>query len=416
MRRAIGLLLVSLVAVALAWGLMRLGGSVELRVGDMFIGVSMPVLLIGLVVLFIVLHGLLVGLRALIGWPARARARRAARRREQGEAVLTKALVSLAAGSADTARSEVRRARSLLGDTPQLLLLTAEAERMAGREEAATEAFQALARREDARFIGLRGLLRQAIQRKDWPAAQALAREAEAAHPGAAWLREERALLAQRTQDWREALALAAPETPRAPLALAAAGQEADAERAAELERQAFQADPGFTPAVLAHAKRMAATGSPRRARSVLEQGWATAPHPQIAEAYLEGEADALARVKLAETLVSRNRTAAESRLLLARVALQASLTGRARSELEALVESGEADARAYLLLVELEQLEHGDSPVARTAEAKWLRAATAAPAEPRWRCGNCGKAHAQWKPVCEACGTAGRIAWGRQG
>lgn len=415
MRRAIGLLLLSLVAVAIAWGLMRLGGTVELRVGDMFIGISLPVLLIGLVVLFLVLHGLLVGLRALIGWPARARARRAARRREQGDAVLTRALVSLAAGSADAARSEVRKARSLLGDTPQLLLLTAEAERMAGREEAATEAFQALAKREDARFIGLRGLLRQAIQRKDWPAAQALAREAEAAHPGAAWLREERAVLALRTQDWREALTLAAPETPRAPLAMAAASQEPDAERAAELERQAFQADPGFTPAVLAHARRMAANGSPRRAKAVLEQGWAAAPHPQVAEAYLEGEADPLARVKLAEALVSRNRTHAESRLLLARVALQAGLTGRTRSELEALVGSGEADARAYLMLVELEQLEHGDSPVARAAEAKWLRAATAAPPEPRWRCGQCGKVHAQWKPVCEACGTAGRIAWGRQ-
>jgi len=414
MRRALWLLLVSLVTVGIAWGLMRLGGEVELRVGDTFIGVSLPVLLILLAVLFLLLHGLIVGIRALRNWPARIRARRAARNRAQGEAALTRALVSLAAGSADSARGEVLRARKLMGDTPQLLLLTAEAERMAGREDAAAEAFRALSKREDARFLGLRGLLRQAIQRKDWPAAQALAREAEAAHPGATWLREERAVLALRTEDWREALALAAPDVPRAPLALAAAGQEPDPIRAAELEKQAFQADPGFTPAVLAYARRLSSEGSPRRGRSVLEQGWNTSPHPEIAEAYLEGEKDPLARVKLAETLVHNNRTHPESRLLLARAALAAGLTGRARTELEALAASDGADARTYLLLVELEQAEHGDTPVARNAEAKWLRAATNAPPEPRWRCGHCGKLHAEWKPVCDNCGTPGRIAWTR--
>ena len=70
-----------------------------------------------------------------------------------------------------------------------------------------------------------------------------------AAQPGAAWLREERAALALRTQDWREALALSAPGGNRAQLALAAARQEPDAARAAEYEKQAVQADPGFAPA-----------------------------------------------------------------------------------------------------------------------------------------------------------------------
>lgn len=182
--------------------------------------------------------------------------------------------------------------------------------------------------------------------------------------------------------------------------------------RAADLEKQAFQADPAFSPGVLAQAARLNATGAGRRARGALEQGWAAGPHPDIAAAYLEGEADPLNRVKLAEHLVHANRTHPESRLLLARTALEASLTGRARQELEALVNDGTADARAYLLLVELEQVEHGESAVARAAEAKWLRAATAAPSEPRWRCGHCGKVHAQWMPVCDGCGTPGEVSW----
>jgi HemY protein len=292
------------------------------------------------------------------------------------------------------------------------LVLTAEAERLAGREEAAAEAFHALAARQDARFLGLRGLLRQAIQREDWPTAQRLAREAEAAQPGAAWLRQERETLALRTRDWREALALAAPGTAQAPLALAAAMQEPEPGRAAELERQAFQTDPGFAPAALAHAQRLKDTGSPRRARGVLEEAWKARPHPDIAAAYVGAEADPLQRVKAAEQLVHVNPKHPESQLLIGRLSTEASLTGRARQELEALTASGQADRRAFLALSDLEEVEQGDTPDGRAAQAKWLRlAATAAP-EPRWRCSACGTDRAAWEPVCPHCHSVGTIGW----
>ena len=103
-------------------------------------------------------------------------------------------------------------------------------------------AFKALTERPDARFLGLRGLLRQAMQREDWAAAQRLAKEAEAAQPGAAWLREERQVLALRMRDWREALALAAPDGPRAALALAASLQEEDPARAAGVREAGLRA------------------------------------------------------------------------------------------------------------------------------------------------------------------------------
>ncbi|WP_135470585.1 heme biosynthesis HemY N-terminal domain-containing protein [Crenalkalicoccus roseus] len=412
MRSALLILILLAAGVAAAFWLADLGGTVEIRVGETFIGLAFPIA----VLILLAAAALLLGLSSLVGalrrWPERMRARRAARRREQGEAAVTRALVALAAGTGDAARLEVRKARGLLGDTPQTLLLAAEAERLSGREEAAEEVFRALAQREDARFLGLRGLLRQAMARGDWDAALALAREAEAAQPGAAWLREERAQLALRTRDWREALALSPPEAPRAALALAAAGQEPDPDRAAELERQAFQADPGFAPAALAHARRLEQGGNARRARAVLEEAWAKAPHPALAEPYLASEPDPLLRVKAAEALVRRNPAHPESRLLLARTALDAGLTGRARNELEALRQEGMADRRAFLMLAELEEAEHGETPEARAAQARWLREAAQAPAEPRWRCGHCGAEHNEWKPVCPACDTVGQIAW----
>jgi HemY protein len=412
MRTAITILLVLVLGVAGAMYLAQLGGTVEIKVGDAWIGTSFPIALLLLAAAFLLLHGILAAIAGIRRWPQRLRTRRATKRRAEGDAAVTRTLIALAAGTAEAARLEVRKARNYLGDTPQTLLLTAEAERLSGREEAASDAFRLLAQRDDARFLGLRGLLRQAMQRGDWAAAQALAKEAETVQPGAAWLREERAQLALHTRDWREALALQAPDLPKPVLALAAAAQEPDPVKAADLERQAFQADKAFPPAAVAHANRLRAGGSSRRARGVLEEAWAAAPHPDLAEPYLADEPDDLGRVKAAEGLIRRNATTPESRLLLARCALAAGLTGRARTALEALVASGEADRRAYLLLAELEEAEHGESAEARAAQSKWLRQAAGARPEPRWRCAHCGTDHAAWAPVCSACDTVGQIGW----
>jgi HemY protein len=412
MRRALVYLALLALGVAGVMWFVRLGGAVEIRVGDLEIVVPFALALVILALAFILFHLLLSAIGALRRWPAKRRAKREARRRGEGDEAVTRALVALAAGAGEAARLEARRARERLGDTPQVLLLTAQAERLAGREEAASEVFLQLAGREDAKFLGLRGLLRQAIAREDWPTAQRLAREAEAAQPGAAWLRQERETLALRTRDWREALALAAPGVAQAPLALAAAGQETDPARAAELEKKAFSADAGFVPAALAHAKRLKDSGSPRRARQVLEEGWRARPHPDIADAYLAGEGEPLAALKAADQLTMGNAKHPESRLLIGRLATRAGLVGRARQELEALASSGAADRRAYLALSDLEEAEHGDLPETRAAQSKWLRQAATAAAEPRWRCSACGTDHPAWTPVCPNCHSVGTIAW----
>lgn len=415
MRRALMVLVALAAATALAFWFADIGGTIEVQVGELWIGIGLPIAVLILVAAFLLLHGILAVFAALRRMPARRRAARAQRRRSDGDEAVTRALIALAAGTPEAARIEVRRARFLLGDTPQTLLLAAEAARLAGREDMAADAFKALAERPDARFLGLRGLLRQAMQREDWESAHRLAKEADAAQPGAAWLREERQLLALRTHDWREALALSPPGGPRAALALAAAEQETDPGRAGELEKQAFTADPSFTPAAIAYAKRLGAA-SVRRGRAVLEQAWVAAPHPDIGAAWIADTPAPLARVKTVEDLTHRNPEHLESRLLMARVALDAGLTGRARAELEALVAAETADRRAYLMLAELEEAEHGDTADARAAQARWLRGAANAPGAPVWRCTACGAEHNAWKAECNACGEVGRIAWSAPG
>ncbi|MBV8613703.1 MAG: heme biosynthesis protein HemY, partial [Acetobacteraceae bacterium] len=337
-------------------------------------------------------------------------------RRRYGDVAVTRTLVALAAGETGDARREAARARRLLGDSPQTLLLAAEAGRLAGSEAEAETAFRALTEREDGAFLGYRGLLRQAMERKDWVEAAGLARKAEAAHPGAAWLRGERAQLAIRTGAWSEALALADPDAPKAALACAAADVEADAAHGMRLARQAWTEDPSLVAAALVYARRLREAGRETRAQDVIRKTWATNPHPALADFALAPTTDPLHRVQEAKRLAQENPDHPESHLLLGQVSLAAGLTGEARRHAEAARDGGLLDRRVWLLFADIEEAEHGDTEEGRAAQRDALRQAAVAPAEPGWHCTSCGAPQPKWQAACPVCGTVGSIRWGPEG
>src|SRR5262245_2639421 len=226
MRRILAVLLIAAMVLALAWGLASLPGRIDAEIGEFTIAAPVPIAALGLLLLFVLLYCLFRLLGAAFRMPRTLHRRRAAQRRIAGDGAVTRTLLALAAGETGEARREAGRARKLLGDTPATLLLAAEAGRLAGRIDEAELVFRALAARQDAAFLGLRGLLRQAIEREDWTGAAALAQQAEAVQPGAAWLRRERARLAVRAGQWSDALALADADAPKAALATAAAEAE----------------------------------------------------------------------------------------------------------------------------------------------------------------------------------------------
>jgi HemY protein len=412
MLKAILFLLAGCVIVAVAWLLAGIPGHVVASIGAYTIETSAPVAILMLAALVVVI---LVLLRVVSGVLAIPRAGAGWRRRHRlalGETAVTRVLVALAAGEQGAARKEARRARHLLGDSPQTLLLVAEAGRLSGREEEAEEAFRALATQKDARFLGLRGLLRQAVDRRDWAEALVIAKQAEAAHPGTMWLRQQRAELAIQTENWAEALELIGPDAPRPTYYVAAADAEADPSRALRFAKQAWQQDPAFAPAALAYASRLRATGHEKRAQSCVADAWKRAPHPDLAVFALAPEPDKLSRVQAAKRLVAGNPAHLESRLLLARVALDAGFTGEARHQVEIAQSEGTKQRRLCLILAEIEEEERGDTEAGRLAQRDALREAATAEPDPRWQCTNCHTDHAVWQPKCSACGNVGKIQW----
>jgi len=408
MRRVFWILIVAAIVVAIAWWLAGLPGRVLVTVAGFTVETATPIAVLASAIVLVVLLALLRLFIALVSLPRHWRNWRLRTRRAAGDEAITRTLLALAAAD-PAARRQAARARRLLGDTPQTLLLAAEAGRLSGSDAEAEGFYRRLAERDDAAFLGLRGLFRQAIAREDWDGAAELARRAEAAHPGAAWLREERTALAVRTGDWTQALALAGPEAPRIAFETAAAEAATDPAQAIKLAKQAWQDNPAFAPAALAYARRLRDAGRESRALDVIRASWKAQPHPDLAGFALAPVIDPIARVREAGKLVAANPDDAESHLLLARLSLDANLTGEARRHAEAAQRAGMNQKRLWLLIADLEAAEHGDTEAGRDA----LRhAATAAP-DPVWRCEVCGAVQAQWLPLCPACHTPGRISWG---
>jgi len=239
-----------------------------------------------------------------------------------------------------------------------------------------------------------------------------LAKQAEAAHPGTVWLRQQRAELALQTENWAEALELIGPDPNRPTYYVAAAEADPDPARALGFAKQAWKQDPAFVPAVLAYATRLRATGSEKRAQACVLEAWKRAPHPDLAIFALATQTDSLARAQAAKRLTAANPTHAESRILLARTALDAGLTGEARHQVETAQAEGVHQRRLSLILAEIEEHERGDTEAGRLAQREALRQASTADADPHWQCTNCHADQTAWHPKCTTCGKVGTIQW----
>ncbi|HEX2941322.1 MAG TPA: heme biosynthesis HemY N-terminal domain-containing protein, partial [Rhodopila sp.] len=348
----------------------------------------------------------------ILGLPARGSIWRGRRVRRQGDQAITRLLVAMAADEKREAWREARRARRLLGDSPYTLLLLAEAGRLSGRDEEADRAFRMLAARKDARFLGLRGLLRQAMARQDWAEAVKLARQAEEARPGTTWLRQERTELALRTENWADALELVGQDDKRTAYYVAAADAETDNARALGYAKKAWQQDPSFVPAVLAYARRLRQAGQEKKAEAVIAKAWKRAPHPDLAAFALEPQPDAASRLRVAKRLAESNSTNPESKLLVAREALDAGSVPEARQYTERLLAEGFQQHRLYVLIAEIEEQERGDTEEGRLAQREALRQAAVADPDSRWQCQTCRTDYDAWRPKCTVCQSVGTITW----
>jgi HemY protein len=363
---------------------------------------------------------------ALIRAPGRMGEAWQGRRRAKGYRALTRGMVAVAAGDANEAGRQVKRAEVLLNEPPLTLLLSAQAAQLNGDDTAATRFFQEMTENPETEFLGLRGLLTQAMNKGDNERALELARRAYRLQPKSDWVSSSlfdlqvdagKWLDAQVTSDEQQRLGVITRDANRQRKAVLALqkglelARDGNADEASRRFKAAFDLAPDFIPAAVRHASALVDQGKGRRGQDVITKTWSKNPHPDLLEPYWRASdaVDALARVKVTEKLTAASKDHPESHMAMARASLDAQLWGEARDHLAAIT-SDANEARVCRLWADLEEAEHGDSAKARD----WLSQAASAEADPAWVCGSCGNAVGEWSALCGNCGGFDTFGWRR--
>jgi HemY protein len=396
------------------------------------VDLSVALLLLVLGVTAVLLWAAIRLLSRILGTPGRiARARRD-QQRLQGYRVLTDGLVALAAGDAPAAdkarqRAELLFRRSRLDVPPLARLLSAQAALLRGDDAGARGEFNAMLASPETEFLGLRGLIVQALKAGDDAAALALTERAKALKPAATWVLQSQLALETRAGDWPAAAATLKQAVRRgavtagqgrhyqATLLVAHSRQAAVQGLARDARSYAARAqglEPGFAPAAIHYARLLRDAGKTAKGLSVLEQAWRQGAHPAVAESYamLAAPEAPAARLKRFERLAELRPGEAEGHLGAAAVAIAARLWGEARRHLD-LAGAGGAGPwpkRLCHLMAELEQGDRNDKDAAHL----WFDRAQRAPPDPLWVCAACGAEAAVWEPLCPVCHGFDSLAW----
>ncbi|TCS64811.1 heme biosynthesis protein HemY [Varunaivibrio sulfuroxidans] len=351
-------------------------------------------------------------------------------RARKGYRALNLGMVAVAAGDGAQARKQAARADSFLDNPPLTVLLKAQAAQLNGDETAAEGFFRVMLDDPQTEYLGIRGLLNQAVRRNDTQGAIALAQRAFRLNPKSDWAGPNLFEHQVRAGDWmgaEETLEgmvrhkLVASTTARhrqAVIAFARAcgsPESDDCDTTLKYLDRAFSLDPGFAPAACAYGEALVGAGRVRKAQNVIEKAWAVFPHPALVDIYLRAQAldDPLKKVGAVEKLIGANPDHPESRIASAAIALEAKLWGEARQNLEDLIKEktevgGGLSARVCRMMAELEEHEHGDEARAR----EWLVRASMADPDPAWVCDDCGHVRAEWSAHCPKCQGIDTQSW----
>ncbi len=383
--------------------------------------------LVGLVVVLaiaVVLTVVWTVLRFVFNVPSLVAMAGQARRRQRGLRSLSRGLMAVGSGDAAAAQRYASEAERYLRRDPMAMLLRAQAAQLSGDRAEARRTFTAMLEHDDTRTLGLRGLHMEALREGDADKAFAYASEAQkiAALPWAG-----HAVLQHRASqnDWAGALETVqrnaagrlidrpTANRQRAVLqtALALECEERSADEALALAREAVRAAPTLVPAAALAGRLLGRRGDLRKAAKIIETAFAATPHPDLAAAYvgLRPGDSAFDRLTRAEMLARQAPGQPESRLTVARAALEARDFNKARQVMSPLVNGEEGNrptARTCLMMADIEEVEHGETG----ALLEWLQRAARAPHDPAWIAD--GFISDTWAPVSPVTGRIDAFAW----
>ncbi len=374
--------------------------------------------LVGLIFLSIVIWSIL---RSLIGAPSMLSRFFDNRKREKGYKALSQGLIAASSGDASTARKLTKESKKLLGKDPLVALLGTQTAILEGKRDEARENFKTMLEDDSTKMVALRGLFLEAERQNEPEAARHYAEEAAKTDPSLPWAGNAKLRYSASDGDWDAAIRTLdsnrsaglidklAAKRQRAVLLTgkALAKESENPDYALKLSKEAHKLAKDLVPAATTFARVSTRLGDPKSATKIIEASWKIAPHPELAEAHAaiaSGES-VQARLERAQKLAKLSGDNAEGQMALAIAAIDANEWEQAREALEPVLTSRPTE-RAYLLMADIEEGQHGDKGRMRD----WLARAVRAPADPAWVAGN--HVSEEWLPISPIDGEIDAFEW----
>jgi HemY protein len=405
--------------------------SVSLQTG-FFIFIALAVIMLAIFFYWVI--------QTFTGMPRSLRRYIGIKRQAAGYKSLAAGLAAVAAGDTRTAVKHASLVRKYLPRDQGLpLLLQAQTERLQGHEERAQDIFQQLTHHKDAGFLGVRGLLQAAMDRRDYTRALDLARQASQKHPHQGWILKLVYDLEIRQREWaaahntlkraEKAGAMTHAEARKDSRTLFMARAEeclaaGDGDQARIFLRDAVKVEPGFVPASVALARAYVQGGQIRAAVKVIEQAWRVQPHPDLEKTWQDllplqkarplfsrALSGPLARLAWTERLVVLNPQHAESHLAAGIAAASESLWGEARDHFRK-AELIEPSGRLYKNWIALERRTGVNPRVVEALQDKYDGLVRQERSERRWVCYQTGRVYDEWVVLAPPHGSFNTIEW----
>lgn len=398
-------------------------GTVSIAWFDYRIEMPVAILIIGVflvIVLLISLHGLW---RKLWLIPERYIKFMQKRRRLKGEKLLIEGLTAIAAEQVEEASHSIELAKVLIPDSPLTLFVAAQAAYTRHDSNKAKLYFETMYKQPSLRFLGLRGLVLQAKEKKDWLQAEGFLKEALKLRPDSPWVHEQilenqirlgelsqnqviQTQSIQRflpTNQWNSHSAIM--------YWLKASKVNDDSDQYLALLIKAHN----FSPENVAIACKLATSYHDRqdysKAQKILKNTYEIQPHRELAICWskINPNLKALEVYQGLERLTASHPNHPETLWVIAKAAFEAQLWGQANKLLQDL-RNEYGDTKSICSL--MGQLEEAQHPQHHELIRSWWQKALALDIENYWFCQNCDSHTNEWEAVCSNCNAVNKSQW----
>lgn len=350
-------------------------------------------------------------------------------RHEFDEAMLLvlKSMTAVTAGDMKEARENLKALKKIIGNDPIIDLLKMKIYKGEKNFDKMEKLSAKIMKNESVQIVGMKAAVEAQMQKKEFTEALATANKAFELRQDLYWVIESAFELRARAKDWDGAMqvldsglkkkiipadkykrlkAIVLYEMARE------AQEKSDEVNFFRLCSQSIAADETLVPAAIAMARYyMANDNQFRKAAKVLSTAWVKNPVDEIAYEYLKlyPKDDITARIQRMESFALTNAIRPSlNNMILAELASEAGLWGKARAEIEQFLINNPATKKLAKMIAKFERYSNNDKDAAKEWEAK----AESCAEDSQWVCEECGCSSDHWLSVCPNCNAFGANKW----